>query len=105
MGTRSKKFKSTTPGGMSSDAGKIRGKMACRDSNIHLPGPERSAEMASINRGRRRVASRGPIKRLWLMWSETGLLTVAWTEADLRRTAGRLAREAPMPAKAAIPET
>jgi methylated-DNA-[protein]-cysteine S-methyltransferase len=104
MGTRSKKFKSIALVGIATETRQIRCKMVCRGSMIHLPGPERRGEMASIKSGRLRVASRGPIKNLWLIWNPTGLLAVAWTEADLKQVAGRLEGEAAPPEKATIPE-
>lgn len=50
------------------------------------------------------MASRGPVKNLWLMWNETGLLAVAWTEAELGRQLGRLGKGAKAGGKAAVPE-
>jgi O-6-methylguanine DNA methyltransferase len=60
--------------------------------------------MPVLKSGRLRVANRGSIKNLWLIWSKAGLLAVAWTEAELGRCARRVAGGAGALEPAAIPE-
>ncbi len=54
--------------------------------------------------GRLRVASRGSIQNLWLLWSRAGLAAIAWSETDLRQYAGRVSGGEAAPEKAAVPE-
>ena len=53
--------------------------------------------------GRLRVARRGPIQSLWLLWSRKGLVAIAWSETDLRRYARPKAGSSAAPEKAAVP--
>ena len=87
--------------GIATGAREIRSKITCW---VYLSGLEKRGDMSSIKSGRLRVASRGPIKNLWLTWSEKGLLAVAWNEAGLGQIAGRLAGEGLAPERVAVPE-
>jgi len=64
-------------------------------------GPELSGP---LEYGRLRVASRGPIQSLWLLWSRIGLVAMAWTETDLRRYVRPMSGGGTAPVRATVPE-